>query len=185
MMGTNEYGEALFLLCEEQGSTEAVLPELKMCKEILAENPDYVKMLESPALSKEKRLQLIKEAFSSVKEELFNLMCILCEKGLMHIFDGCAKEFFSLYNSTRGIIEVEAVSAVPMSEEQKRNMIHVLESKTGKSIILKNTVDESLIGGVVLRYMGRQLDGSLKAGINKLGEMLRSAAIRSVDQGEN
>ena len=46
MTGAGEYGRALFLLCEEDGTTERVLEEFSVLVKLLSENPTYTKLLD-------------------------------------------------------------------------------------------------------------------------------------------
>ena len=80
MIDAKEYGTALVLLTEEEGTTAAVAEELGAVREILRENPRYEKLLDTPALGKDEKLLLIDRAFSSLNENLVNLIKILCEK---------------------------------------------------------------------------------------------------------
>ena len=45
---------------------------------------------------------------------------------------------------------------------------------TGKKIILKNTVKPEILGGVMLRYSGIQLDGSVKARLDGFAKSLKN-----------
>ena len=73
MIGAKEYAKALFLLSEEEGSSERILDELNMLSSLMEENPEYSKLLDTPALPKEERLGLVNEALSSLDENLLNL----------------------------------------------------------------------------------------------------------------
>ena len=77
MTDAKEYGKALFLITEEDGSTERVLDDLKIARSVFKTNPDYEKLLDSPAISKDERVSLADAAFSSLNEYLLNLIKIL------------------------------------------------------------------------------------------------------------
>ena len=162
-----EYGKALFMLTEELGNTEEALADVLTADEIFKANPDYERLLDTPAIPKEEKLALANEALATLEECVLNLIKILCERHSVHAFRDIAKEFVSLYNESRGIEEVEAVSAIPMSDGQISKMAEKLSLMTGKKIIIKNTVSPEIIGGVKLRYSGIQLDGSVKTRLDK------------------
>ena len=172
-----EYGKALFMLSEELGNTEEVLADLTAVAEVFEQNPAYQKLLDTPAVSKSEKLALVSEAFLSVEESGVNLIKILCEKHSVHAFCDVSKIFRALYNEARGIENVEAVSAVAMSEEQIARMTEKLSNMTGKKIILKNTVSPEILGGVKLRYSGIQLDGSIKTRLDKIEKSLKNIVI--------
>ena len=79
MVNASEYGRALFMLTEETARTESAVSDLKAVQKVLSENPEYVKLLDTPALSKEEKLLLIDKAFKQVDTYLLNLIKILCE----------------------------------------------------------------------------------------------------------
>ena len=173
----NDYGKALFMLTEERGTTEAVLSEVAMAEELFSKNLDYVRLLDTPALSKAERLRLVDEAFASFDEDLKSLIKILCEKHSVNEFSNVRKSYFSLYDTSRGIEHVEAVTAIPMTEEQMARMSEKLARETGKKIILKNTVFPEILGGVKLRYSGVQLDGSVRTRLEKFEASLKNTVI--------
>jgi len=56
-------------------------------------------------------------------------------------------------------------------------MAEKLASTTGKKIIIKNTVTPEILGGVKLRYSGKQLDGSVKTRLDKFEQSLKNTVI--------
>ena len=177
MINEKEYGKALFLLTEEDGTTAAVAEEMDAVRKILRENPRYEKLLDTPALAKEEKLYLIDRAFSSLNENLVNLIKILCERHGVYLFSRVAAEYASLYDEARGIERVEALTAIAMTTNQIRALTDKLSFMTGKTVIVKNTVDPSLLGGVVLRYEGKQFDGSVKARLAALEKSLKEIVL--------
>ena len=177
MTGVGEYGHALFLLCEEEGTTERVLEELSALDNLLSENPTYTKLLDTPAVVKEERLSLIDEAFSAFDGNLKNLIKILAEARLTHLLHEVCTAFTDAYYEARGILHAEAITAVALTDAQSAALCGKLEAKTGKKVILKNKIDRSTLGGVVLRYGGVQLDGSVKTRLDKFEEALTEAII--------
>ena len=172
-----EYAKALFMLSEELGSTEEVLSDVMTSAEVLAENPEYAKLADTPALSVPEKLGLISQAFASLTEPVRNLLMILCEKHSVSLFPAIAREYRSLYNEARGIIPAEAVTAKPLSSEDMDRLRARLEAVTGKTVILKNSIDEELLGGIKLRYSGIQLDGSLKSRLDAIETRLKNAVV--------
>ena len=96
MAGKNEYASAVFALALEDNMLEEVKLDLDSLALILKENPDYIKLLDTPALSKEERLSLIDEAFSSLTYITKNLIKILCEKHMVYTVSQLSGAFLSL-----------------------------------------------------------------------------------------
>ncbi len=172
MTDAREYGRALFLLAEESGRTDKILSDLNTALSAFSGNGEYAKLLDTPAISKEERLALIDEAFSCLDEYVKSTLKILCEQRSVHLFIKVADAFKSEYDLSRNIERVEAISAIAMTEGQLDAMKSKLEAMTNKTIIIKNTTDPSILGGVKLRYMGRQLDGSVRSRLDSLGKTI-------------
>ena len=177
MTDMKEYASALFLLAREEGMTALIYEELASLKSLLLENPDYVKLLDTPAMKKEERLALAETAFAGFSEYVRNVIMLLCEKhlaaGLPRLIDG----YSALYDEECGILRAEAVTAVAMSDAQIKRLVAKLGAITGKTVVLKNTVDPTTLGGVKLRYAGNQLDGSIRAGLERFENALAGVVL--------
>ena len=171
------YGEALFMLTEELGSTETAKEDVRAVLTLIEENPSYVSLIDSPARPREERLGLIGEAFGSLDKSLVNLIKILAEKRLGHILGSTLEGYPALYDKSRGIERVEAISAVPLTEIQLAKLTAKLEAITGKQIIVRNTHDPKLLGGMKLRYLGIQLDGTVKTKLDSFEKRLSELVI--------
>ncbi len=177
MTGEKEYAKALFLLLEEEAKTDAVLEDVTLVRDVMRSNPAYAKLLDTPALSAEQKLAMIDEAFAEVDHYVKNVLKLLCEKHSVHRFPAIADAFCACYDEARGNLRVEAITAIPMNKKQLQALQKKLEEKTGNHIFVKNTVDPAILGGMVLRYGGIQLDGSVKARLSGIEKSLKELVI--------
>lgn len=177
MTNAFEYGKALFLLCEEDGRAEKVREDVYVLKGVFGENPQLTRLLDTPAVTKEEKLDVIDKAFSSLDEYLVNMLKILCERQSVHLLSSALDSFCALYDEARGIERVEAISAVAMTPSQIDRLRERLEEKTGKHIIVKNTVEPSILGGMKIRYMGMQLDGTVRTRLDSFERALSEIII--------
>ena len=177
MTDMKEYASALFLLCKEENTIDTVRAELDALKQVLAENPEYTKLLDTPAMKKEERLALAEAAFGGFSEYLLNVILILAERHLATGLPRLCDEFATLSDDERGILRAEAVTAVAMSDAQIARLATKLSERTGKTVIIKNTVDPAMLGGVKLRYGGTQLDGTVKASLDRFERALEGSVI--------
>lgn len=174
MAGKNEYASALFALALEEGITDSVRGDVETVALALNENPEYIKLLDTPALSKAERLSLIDESLGELNYCVKNLVKILSEKHLVYTFSELSRTYYELYDEHNGIERVEAVTAIAMSAPQTESLTKKLSDMTGKKIIIKNTVKPEILGGVILRYSGTQLDGSVKSRLDAFSESLKN-----------
>ena len=164
MMQTDkEYAEALFMLVAEEQKIEEYTKSLDIVKQLILENPDYTEFLASPAISLSERLQAIDEAFEgSMPEYIVSFLKILCENGRIRSLPGCIDEFGKLAMEISNKAEADIISAVELSDDQKKAICSKLEKITGKIIQPVYTVDKSLIGGVKIEVEGKTFDGSIR-----------------------
>lgn len=175
--GMKAYGEALFSLTEELGQTKKVLGDVQTLKAVIKASPEYLDMLDSPALAREERLALIDKSLSSLDKNLVNMTKLLAEKRLCYTLPKVLEHYERAYEISRGIERVEVVSAAVLSDTQKARLKAKLEGITKKQIIISYTHDPSLLGGMKLRYMGIQLDGTVKTKLDGFAKGLAELVI--------
>lgn len=170
-----EYGDALYSLAAEENCLDEALEGLSLAVSAFQETPGYLTLVQNPALPKAERLKLLDEAFTGVHPYVLNLLKLLCERSALALASGALEQFKALLYDHRGIVPVEAVSAVPLTGEQQEALRDKLAAKLGKTILLENKIDPSVLGGVKLRYQGKELDGTAAGRLSALRRALTQA----------
>ena len=158
------YGSALYALAEDEKQEDAFLSQLgEVCK-LLADNPDYVRLIKDKAIAKTERLALLDGAFSGqIHSYLLNFMKLLCERGAFGEMAACQAEYISCYNEKHGIVPAKVFSAEALSDEQLARLKAALERTSGKHVTLDVHVDAALVGGMRVEMAGKSLTIPLKA----------------------
>lgn len=177
MIDAVSYGSAMFRVAAERGNEEQVRQELELIRRALRENPSYVTLLDTPALTVEEKTTLLRESFGDCDPMLLNFLCILCEKHSIFRLDACVEAYGNAFDEAHGILRAYALTAVPMSSEQQQALIGKLRKLTGKRVELTCSVDPALIGGITLRYGGVQLDDSIRGRLDSLRRSLRDTIV--------
>ena len=177
MVDIKEYGKALLLLAEEEDNLNHVYNDAACLASVLKENPDYLKLLNSPAVSSEEKNSLIDNALGGFNKNLKNLVKLLSAKHIANKLPLALKGFFEAYDEFVGICRAEVITARALTEEELDRLKKRLENETGKTVIITSGVDTSVLGGVRLRYLGRELDGTLKTRLENFEKRLKNAVI--------
>jgi len=177
MIEVQEYGKALYELAEESQLSEEVLQEMEQVNALFVENPDYVKLMDSPAISSDEKIKLIGDAFGDTQVYLLNFLKILCEKHAICDFSGCMEAYRKIYQEEKGILTATAVTVSPLSDVQKEKLTEKLAAITGKKILLKNEIDPKLLGGISLQLSGKQYDASLRARLESFRKQLSNTIL--------
>lgn len=168
------YGDALFQSALEENKLETVKAQLDTLEAIFRAETAFLTMMDSPSMAAEDKQKILKETFEGkVEEILYNFLRILSDKRRMGLFLSIADQFGALYRQHLGLLEVEAVTAVAMSENQKQKLRNKLSELTGKQILLQNSVDASIIGGVILKYNNQEINGSVREKLSALRHQIR------------
>jgi len=177
MIEVQEYGKALYEIAKEENQIEEVLKEMDTINKLLVENPDYVRLLDTPAIPSDEKIKLLSEAFQGTNGFLLNFIKILCEKHAICDFEKCQDAYRKIYQEEAGIITAIAVTVRPLSAEQTEKLTQKLIQFTGKKIVLENEIDPSLLGGISLRISGKQYDASLKARLESFKKQLSNTIL--------
>lgn len=167
------YAGALYDLASEEHLEEEILKDLSLVCSTLKEMPEYRRLLMTPAISKEERKSLIKEAWQdNIHRYSLNFLYMLCDGESVSELPDCETEFRNRYNTDKGIVEVLVTSAVPLSEEQKKKLAAAVEKKTGKTAVFREKVDASVIGGLKLQLAGMQYDNTIAYHLGNIAQLL-------------
>jgi len=146
--------------------------------ESFSAEPDFLRLLSAPNLSKEDRCDILDSSFrEKVHPYVLNFMKILTEKGYMRHFSDCCKAYRQSFNRDHGILEVFAVTAVPLNAEQTDRLTQKLMKVTGKTVDLVNRVDPTCLGGVRLDYDGKRVDGTVSHSLAAISELLKNTVL--------
>ena len=174
----NTYAEGLYTLAKEENLTEQLLDELSVLRQVVVAEPEYVRLLSAPNLSKAERCGIVDNGFrGKVHPYVLNFMKILTEKGYMRHFADCCEAYRTLYNRDNGILSVKAVSAVALTGEQQEKLTRKLETLTGKTVELVCRIDPAVLGGVRLDYDGKRVDGTVASRLESIGNLLKNTVL--------
>ena len=172
------YGEALYSLAREEGLDKSILEQLKVLNLSFSQEPEFLKLLSAPNLSKDERCKIVDDCFrGKVHEYVLNFLKILTEKGYIRRYSQCVEAFREQYNADHGILCVTAVTAVALNDAQTEKLCAKLAGLTGKTIDLTNRVDPTCIGGVRLDYDGKRLDDTVSHRLDAIGNLLKNTVL--------
>ena len=172
------YGESLYELAKDESLGKLIGEQLAVLQVSFRQEPDFVRLLSSPNLTKAERCQILDDSFrGSVHPYLLNFLKILTEKGYMRYFSDCCDAYTEHYDQDNGILRVTAVTAVALSPEQESKLTQKLSRITGKEIALRNRIDPRVYGGVRLDYDGQRLDDTVSHRMDAIRDLLNKTVL--------
>ncbi|WP_268913276.1 ATP synthase F1 subunit delta [Lentilactobacillus sp. SPB1-3] len=168
-----KYAKAMLDALKDQNKLDEEYSELVEVRKIFKENPSLASILESSQTSADQKQSLLKPILENGSDFLINLFNIIDEYQRYTEVVTIIDEFGKLYNKENSIVTAEVTSAVELDNDQQSKIADAFANRIGaKKVVLNTRVDSDIIGGIVLRSEDTLIDGSVKARIEKVKELL-------------
>lgn len=151
---------------------------------LLDGRPEFEAFLSNPTVGTGARQRMIENVFRGrVSDVLVDSLQVLNRKDRLGLVRGIADAYRLLHDEMMKRIEVKVCSAVPLNEALRAKLRAKLNLKTGKQIELRETVDETLIGGLIVQIHDEKYDNSLLRKLVVVGRNLLDRASREIYSG--
>lgn len=168
------YGGSLYELAAQEQLADQIKEQMSQIRFLFRENPDYIRLLSEPSISKDERKELIEKAFGEQAERyLVNFIKLLCERNILREYGGCCDEFVRRYNADHGIAEAVVTSAVTLTPQQMEALKDKLEKISGKKVSLVQKKDAAVLAGLKVELEGKQLDGTVQGRLMGISKKLQ------------
>ena len=162
------YAKAILDLAVDQKATETVENDMRSIIATLSESSELTGMLASPVVKSEVKKNSLKEIFSGSHQITEGLINILIDNKRVDLLDDVAKKFIILNEALKGKGVAVVTTAVPLTPELEHKVLAKVTELTGNEVTIENKIDESIIGGFVLRVGDLQYDASIANKLNSL-----------------
>jgi F-type H+-transporting ATPase subunit delta len=175
---SRRYAKALFNLAVERGEVDAITSSLLTVANSYENTPQLRTVLEHPRIGRDRKKEILAAAFKGqVSEDMTGFLLLLVEKDRSAIIPHVARDFAQLVDEYKREADAEAVTAVPMTEQQIATLRQRLEAQTGLKLRLTTRVDENILGGLIVRFGDKMIDDSAATKLDTLRERLRSVKV--------
>jgi F-type H+-transporting ATPase subunit delta len=167
------YAKAAFDFAVEKDALDQWGQMLSFAAEVA--NNEQIKELVSGSVSAEKLAEIfVAVCGEQVDEHGQNLIKVMAENGRLAAIPDVSEQFFALKQEHEKEIDVEVISATELSDEQLANISSKLEQRLERKVKLNCSVEEALLGGVIIRAGDLVIDDSARGRLNRLSDALQS-----------
>ena len=167
------YTKALWQIAEERNEVEKFDKELSSVCELLSQNQDIETFFVNPVIKKGDKKEILQKSFAGkIDDEIYNFLNLLVDKGRMFLLSDVQKLFEQKIAEKRNILNVEVQTVIALDEDMKEKLTGKLQKITGKNINIINNIEPSIIGGVILRFGGNVIDGSVQTQLKRIQKQL-------------
>lgn len=163
------YAKAVLDIAQNQNTAEAVHADMALIANTIAESKDLNSMLQSPVIRSAVKKATLLEVFKNTNTLSVNLIDTLIENKRIAILEDVALKYNQLYDQLKGTKVATVTTVVPLSADLESKVLDKVKALTGGNAVeINNVIDESIIGGFILRVGDLQYDASIANKLNKL-----------------
>ncbi|WP_076068613.1 F0F1 ATP synthase subunit delta [Sphingomonas montana] len=169
------YAMALFELARDERQIDVVSASLSTLNQAVAGSDDFRRLVTSPLVGRVDAAR----AVAAVAPQLgldpltTKFLGVLATNRRLRDLPAIMRSFRMLAAAHRGETTAEVVSAHPLDADQLDALKAKLKAQTGKDVSIEATVDQSILGGLIVKLGSRQVDGSIRTKLNMLAHAMK------------
>ena len=169
------YATAVFGLAKESKEVVTLEADISALEAVLADSADFNALIQSPIYSRDQQAAAVgaiakKMGLSPMMNDALALMA---SKRRLFVLPQLVAALRGLIAEDKGEVTAEVTSAKALTKAQSDKLAKTLKTSFGKTVIIKATVDESLIGGLVVKVGSKMIDTSIRSRLNSLQNAMK------------
>lgn len=165
------YAKAVLDQANHAKISEVVFGDMNSIQETLEGSKELRVVLQSPVVKAEDKKQALLQIFEKNSDVTKGLIQILSSNKRINLLGSVAGAYVDLYNNSKGVKVATVITAVAITPEIQATVLSKVKEMTGsENVTIDNTIDDSIIGGFILRVGDLQYNASIA---NQLGNLKR------------
>lgn len=167
------YAKALFELVNADDQLEQTYQELVALRAVFEQNAGLQRALSGTNLSHDQKQTIVNELKDGSSKLIANLIQMVFDYGRMGEMVAIIDEFETQYDHLQKRVHADVVSAVQLDENRRQKLANALAARLGANeVVLNQTVDPTIIGGLIVKVGSQTLDGSIKTKLERMRQLL-------------
>ncbi len=165
----SRYAKPLLELAVEKKALEAVKNDMSGFVALCGANRDFLNMLRSPVIPHLKKGAILKKIYDGNAHKLtLAVFDIITRKNRENLLPEIAEEFLAQYNVKMGLLHSTVTTTFPIDDKLRKEFKKIVKEVTGSEAILREEINEEIIGGFILKMGDRQLDESVSSSLEEI-----------------
>lgn len=177
------FASVLFDAANEAGGQEAVLDVREQMGEIIRlmrADMNLAMALSSSEYTAEQRKGLVESVFADCHPALREVLAVMAERGQADLLSRVYTDYGTLVGEKLGLVVVDVTTAVPLDDKLRQLITEKAEADLGKKAVLRERIDKSILGGIIMSVDGNYIDASMISQLNRARHILKD----TTDGGE-
>ncbi len=169
------YATAVFSLASETKKLKAVEGDLDSLEAALADSADFNNLISSPVYSREEQGAAVAGLAKKMKLSpmMTSTLGLMAAKRRLFVLPQLVRALRAAIAQDKGEVAAEVVSAKALTKTQSDKLAKTLKERFGKTVTINATVDETLIGGLVVKVGSKMIDTSIRSQLSSLQNAMK------------
>ncbi len=169
------YATAVFDLAKEGKAIKALESDVAALEAAMGESADLRTLLNSPLYSREEQGAAISAIAKKMKlsDTTSNVLALLASKRRLFVLPQLVAVLQDRLAEERGEVTAEVTTAKKLTKAQADKLAKTLKAQVGKAVTIKETVDETIIGGLIVKVGSKMIDTSIASKLNALQNTMK------------
>ena len=169
------YATAVYDIAKETKKVKAIEADLDALQGTLAESADFRSLIHSPIYTRAQQNDAITAIAKKMKlsPTMANTLSLMAQKRRLFVLPQLVQTLRNIIADEKGEVTAEVTSAKALTKAQADKLAKSLKATTGKTIALQQIVDESLIGGLIVKVGSKMIDTSIRSKLNSLQNVMK------------
>ncbi|WP_110954212.1 F0F1 ATP synthase subunit delta [Anaerosinus massiliensis] len=157
-----KYARALYEVALEENQLKEFGQQLADATDVVYGQADLTDFINHPRIKPEAKKEVVAKLFEGkLAKVVYNFFMLLIDKRRESLLKQILHAYTALANAAQNIVEAEVTVARKLSVEQESQLTKKLSETTGKTVVIKTKIDQSILGGVVVKIGDKLIDGSV------------------------
>lgn len=162
------YAKATLNLAVDKKATDAIEKDMRLVVQTIADSDELKGVLASPILEGLSKKEVLISVFKNVNDITKELFSLLVFKKRIGLLNEVALKYIALNEDLRGENVAYVTTAIPLTASMEKKILKQVEKITSNKVTLENQIDESIIGGFILRLGDLQYNASISNKLNNI-----------------
>jgi len=163
------YAKAVLLQATDANLASVVFDDMQTISTTISESNELNEMLQSPVYKDEDKKEALIKIFVNQSDTTKSLISTLITNKRASLLNDVASSYIDLYKESQGIKVAQVTTAIPLTSELETKVLAKVKELTGSDkVTLESSIDESIIGGFILRIGDLQYNASISNSLAKI-----------------
>jgi F-type H+-transporting ATPase subunit delta len=174
------YASSLIDTGQENNILPEIEEEIKFLADLITENNDVRQFLNSPGIPKDAKKDFVEKVFKGRLSDLSsNFLNVLIDNDRQSSIVDISHAVIELMDDVYKRQRITVISSVPLDTASKNKLTAKLKENLKKDVILNEEIDESILGGIIIKIGDNVIDGSLSKDLRNITNTLLNSKVRS------